>query len=290
MSIQRSIRNTKTLALRANDMRRDVVKALYVAGSGHAAGSLGMADIFSVLFFQSMRYDPKRPNWSERDRLILSNGHICPILYAAMSYAGYFSRKELMSLRKLGTRLQGHPHRTALPGLETTSGPLGSGLSQAAGMALVAQYAKKKHHVFVLTSDGEHQEGNTWEGVMFAAKYHLHNLIQIIDRNFIQIDGKTEQIMPLEPLDEKYRSFGWHVRVIDGHSYAEIIDAIAEAKKAQDKPSVIIANTVPGKGVTFMEHEYTWHGKPPKTKQELDAALHDLADVRKGIIKGTYSL
>lgn len=248
---------------KANQIRQDIIKMLVEAGSGHSAGPLGMADIFTALYFHVLNHDPSKPNWEDRDRLVLSNGHICPVLYATMAHAGYFPISELKTLRKLGTRLQGHPHRSALPGIETTSGPLGSGLSQACGMALAGKMDGKKWWVYCLTSDGEHDAGNIWEGVMFAGKNKLNNLTVIIDRNNIQIDGFTEDIMPLEPLREKYEAFGWHVLEIDGHNFEAIIDACNEAKAIYEKPVVIIAHTIPGKGVDFMEKDYKWHGIPP---------------------------
>lgn len=260
---------------KANIIRQDIIKMLLEAGSGHSAGSLGMADIFTALYFHILNHDPKNPNWSERDRLILSNGHICPVLYATMANAGYFSTAELKTLRKLGTKLQGHPHRTALPGLETTSGPLGSGLSQACGMALAAKIDNKKWWIYCLTSDGEHDAGNTWEAIMLAGKYKLSNLTVIIDRNNIQIDGFTEDVMPLENLRAKYESFNWHVLEIDGHNFEQIIAACNESKAISNKPVVIIAHTIPGKGVDFMEKKFEWHGKPPN-KDEAEKALKEL--------------
>lgn len=259
------------LETKANLIRQDIIKMLLEAGSGHSAGPLGMADIFTALYFNVLNHNPAKPDWSERDRLVLSNGHICPVLYATMAHAGYFPIAELKTLRKLGSRLQGHPHRSALPGLETTSGPLGSGLSQACGMALAGLMDKKKWWVYCLTSDGEHDAGNTWEAVMFAGKNKLNNLTVIIDRNNIQIDGFTENIMPLEPLKEKYEAFGWHVLEIDGHNFEEIIDSCNEAKAIFNKPVVIIAHTIPGKGVDFMEKDYKWHGVPPDEKQAKEA-------------------
>ncbi|MBI3109790.1 transketolase [Candidatus Daviesbacteria bacterium] len=259
------------LETKANLIRQDIIKMLLEAGSGHSAGPLGMADIFTALYFNVLNHNPKKPDWEERDRLVLSNGHICPVLYASLAHAGYFPVSELSSLRKLGTRLQGHPHRGDLPGIETTSGPLGSGLSQACGMALAGLMDKKKWWVYCLTSDGEHDAGNTWEAVMFAGKNKLNNLTVIIDRNNIQIDGFTENIMPLEPLKEKYEAFGWHVLEIDGHNFEEIIDSCNEAKAIFNKPVVIIAHTIPGKGVDFMEKDYKWHGVPPDEKQAKEA-------------------
>ncbi|MHB9019563.1 MAG: transketolase [Minisyncoccota bacterium] len=259
----------------ANTLREDVVEMLLEAGSGHSAGPLGMADIFSALYFHVLNHDPKKPDWPDRDRLILSNGHICPIRYAAMARAGYFPIEELLTLRKINSRLQGHPHRKALPGVETTSGPLGSGLSQSIGVALAGKLDNKKYRVFCAMSDGELEEGNTWEAFMFAGKNKLSNLVAIIDRNNIQIDGNTEDVMSLEPLKEKFESFKWHVIEIDGHNIEQFIDATNEAKAIHEKPTVIIAHTIPGKGVSFMENDYMWHGKPP-TKEEADRALVEL--------------
>jgi len=251
------------LEKKATDIRISIIEMLVAAGSGHSAGPLGMADIFTALYFHLLEHNPKKPDWENRDRLILSNGHICPVLYAAMAHAGYFPVEELTTLRKFGSRLQGHPHRTKLPGLETSSGPLGSGLSQAIGMALAARMDKKKIFVYCLTGDGEHNAGQIWEAAMLAGKEKLWNLIQIVDRNNIQIDGFTESIMPLEPFREKYEAFGWHVIDIDGHNFEAIIDAVGEAKAIFEKPKLIIAHTIPGKGVEYMERKFEWHGNPP---------------------------
>lgn len=249
-------------------MRQSIVEMLIEAGSGHTAGPLGMADIFTAFYFHILNHDPKNPDWPERDRLILSNGHICPVRYAAMAHAGYFLLEELKTLRKLGTRLQGHPHRAALPGVETTSGPLGSGLGQAAGYAYGARMdlpagRQAAFRVYCFMSDGEQEAGNTWEAAMFAGKYKLNNLTALIDRNNIQIDGMTEDIMPLEPLRAKYEAFNWHVLEIDGHNFEEIHNAVEEAKAIYEKPTVIIAHTIPGKGVPEIEFDYRWHGSPP---------------------------
>lgn len=253
---------TAEIAELANELRQDVIRMVSHAGSGHIAGPLDTADIFAALYFRILRHKSDDPDWEDRDRLILSNGHICPIRYAAMARAGYFPVEELMTLRRLDSRLQGHPERTKLPGVETTSGPLGSGLSQACGIAYAFQMDACKHRrIYCLCSDGEHQEGNTWEAVMFAAKYKLANLTMILDRNNIQIDGTTESVMPLEPLREKYESFGWHVLEIDGHNIQAIVDACEEAKAISEKPTAIIAHTIPGKGVDFMEFDYHWHSK-----------------------------
>ena len=259
----------------ATRIREKVVETLLEAGSGHSAGPLGMADMFSALYFHILNHNPKKPNCSDRDRLILSNGHICPVQYVTLAYAGYFPVEELKTLRKINSRLQGHPHRGSLPGVETTSGPLGSGLSQALGVALAAELDKKKYWTYCIASDGEHQEGNFWEAVMFAGKHKFLNIILIVDRNNIQISGYTEKVMPLEPLRAKYEAFNWHVLEIDGHNIEDFIDAVSEAKAIYEKPTVIIAHTIPGKGVSFMERDYLWHGKPPD-KDEANAALKEL--------------
>ncbi|MEK7110390.1 MAG: transketolase [Patescibacteria group bacterium] len=269
----------RELEMKANQIREDVIRMVSHAGSGHIAGPLGMADIFAALYFHILNHRPKQPDWSERDRVLLSNGHICPVLYAALARAGYFPVDELKTLRRLHSRLQGHPHRLTLPGLESTSGPLGSGLSQGVGMALAARLDKKKHRIYCLLSDGEHQEGNLWEAVMMAAKERLSNLVAIIDRNNIQIDGFTERVMPLEPLRAKYESFGWHVLEINGHSFEDIAAACAEARAIHEQPTAIIAHTIPGKGVGFMENDYLWHSKLFKPG-EAEAALADLRTMR----------
>lgn len=265
----------ESLEVKANLIREDIIRMLETAGSGHSAGPLGLADIFTALYFHILKHDPKKPDWDERDILILSNGHCVPVRYAAMAHAGYFPRAELLTLRKLGSRLQGHPERLRLPGLETTSGPLGSGLSQAVGMALGLKMDKSKRWVYCAMSDGEHDEGNLWEAVMLAGKYRLNNLIGIIDRNNIQIDGPTEEVMPLEDLRTKYEAFGWHALEIDGNDIEAVIDACEMAKAIENRPVVIIARTVPGKGVDFMEYDFHWHGKPPD-HQEAKKALHEL--------------
>ncbi|MBI2278932.1 MAG: transketolase [Candidatus Brennerbacteria bacterium] len=266
----------------ANRMRETLIQTLVEAGSGHSAGPLGMADIFAALYFHVLNHNPKKPDWALRDRLILSNGHIAPIRYVAMAYAGYFPIEELKTLRKLHSRLQGHPHRTSLPGLETTSGPLGSGLSQAIGVALAAKLDQNKYRTYCITSDGEHQEGNHWEAVMFAGKYRISNLTAIVDRNNIQIDGATEEVMPLESLRAKYEAFRWNVLEIDGHNIERFVDVVHEARAIYEKPTVIFAHTIPGKGVSFMEGDYAWHGKAPK-KDEAKAALSELRTLGKRI-------
>lgn len=286
----------KDLELKANLIRTDIIEMLVEAGSGHSAGPLGMADVFTALYFNILNIDPKNPTWEERDRLVVSSGHIAPVIYATLANRGYFSREELKTLRKNETRLQGHPHFGSLPGIETTSGPLGQGLSQAIGMALAARLDKKTYRIFAILSDGEHDEGQTWEAVLFAGKNKLHNLTAIVDRNNIQIDGMTEDIMPLEPFREKYESFNWHVIEIDGHNLEEIIDACNQAKAIEAKPTCIIAHTIPGKGVGFMEYDYRWHGNPPGTQEiegdppkeeQVKVALHDLRTLR-GKIKSEH--
>ena len=277
----------KQLEHKANEIRQDLIVMLEHAGSGHSAGPLGLADIFTALYFNILNHDPHDPDWKDRDILVLSNGHCVPIRYVAMAHAGYFPKKELMTLRQFGSRLQGHPERTRLPGLETTSGPLGSGLSQAAGMAYALHMNDEKHRwVYVVTSDGEHDEGNFWEGAMFAGKNKLSNLIAIVDRNNIQIDGPTEEVMPLEDLRAKWEAFGWHTIEIDGHNTESIIDACSMARAITEKPTVIIAHTIPGKGVDFMEYDYRWHGAPPNAEQAKEA-LKKLRSL-DGKIKGEH--
>lgn len=268
----------KDLEIKANDIRQSIIEMLVEAKSGHTAGPLGMTDIFTILYFHAMKHDPDRLDWKDRDRLVLSNGHICPVLYATMAHRGYMPVKELQTLRKFGSRLQGHPHREFMPWLENSSGPLGSGLSQAVGMALADRIDNgngTSKTIYALLSDGEHDEGNTWEAVLLAGKEKLRNLIAIIDRNNIQIDGYTEDIMPLGDMAKKYEQFGWHVQEIDGHNMREINDAICMAKAVYDKPSVIVARTIPGKGVKEFERDYHWHGVTPN-KEQADIALKEL--------------
>ncbi len=265
------------LELKANDIRIDIIAMLEHAGSGHSAGPLGLADIFTALYFDVLKHDPMKPNWKERDILVLSNGHCVPVRYVAMAHAGYFKREELKTLRQFGSRLQGHPERTKLPGLETTSGPLGSGLSQAAGMALAMRMDNQSTHrwIYVVMGDGELDEGNVWEAAMLCGKYKLQNIIGIIDRNNIQIDGPTEAVMPLEDLKAKWESFGWHVLEVDGNNIEQVIDVCTMARAIVEKPVMIIAHTIAGKGVDFMEYDFHWHGKPPNP-EEAKKALHEL--------------
>lgn len=279
----------KDLEKKAHDIRVSIIEMLIEAKSGHTAGPLDMADIFTYLYFagnasvlspiksnaSGLTYRPKEPAWPERDRLVLSNGHICPVLYATMAHAGYFPMERLKTLRKLNSPLQGHPHREWLPGLETSSGPLGAGLSQAVGMALAERIDRGRSsskQFFCLLGDGELDEGANWEAAMLAGKEKLQNLTIFIDRNNIQIDGFTEDIMPLNPLGDKWRAFGWHVQEIDGHNFTMIDEAVGQARAVFDKPSVIIANTIASKGVPEFERQFEWHGKPPTTPEEIAIA------------------
>ena len=273
----------KELKIKANNIRISIIEMLSEAGSGHTAGALGMADIFTFLYFHALKHDPKRPEWHLRDRLILSNGHICSVLYATMAHCGYFEVEELKTLRKLGSRLQGHPHREFLPFLETSSGPLGEGLSQSVGMAIADKMGDDNKTIYCLTGDGELDEGQNWEAIMFAAKEKLNNLIVFVDRNNIQIDGNTEDIMPLENLPKKWESFNWNVIEIDGHNFREIFEAISKAKLEKNKPSVIISHTIPGCGVKEFENNYHWHGVPPN-KEQAEKAIEELKTLGDKII------
>lgn len=265
------------LEKKANDIRKDIITMLEAAGSGHSAGPLGLADIFAALYFDVLNIRPEEPEWEGRDVFFLSNGHCVPVQYAAMAEAGYFDKTELTTLRKFGSRLQGHPEREKLPGLENTSGPLGSGLSQAAGYAYSLQYldVNSRRFVYVMMGDGELNEGNIWEAAMFAGKNKLSQLVAFIDRNNIQIDGTTEDVMPLEDLKGKWEAFGWHVLEIDGHNIESVLDATSQARAITNRPTVIICHTIPGKGVDFMEYNYKWHGMPPNAEQAKEA-LKDL--------------
>ena len=281
MSVILPVNDLGELELRANDIRISILEMLAEAQSGHSAGPLGMAEILAVLYFHTMRHDPTAPDWGERDVFFLSNGHTAPVMYAAMAHAGYFPVEELVTLRKFGSRLQGHPERVSLPGLENTSGPLGSGLSQAAGYAYVLEHIDRDPHrfVYVAMGDGELNEGNIWEAAMFAGKYKLGKLIGIVDRNYIQIDGQTEDVMPLDDLRAKWEAFGWHVLEVDGNDVGALIGALNTSKAVAQKPSVILAYTVPGKGVPLMEYDYRWHGKPPTREQAAIATAELRASV-----------
>jgi transketolase len=263
----------KQLEQKANDVRKDIIRMLLAAGSGHSAGPLGLADLMTTLYFNILNIDPKNPEWEGRDYFLMSNGHCVPVQYAVMAERGFFPLEELLTLRKFGSRLQGHPERTKLPGLENTSGPLGCGIAQASGIAYNLQYLDGVTHrfVYVVASDGELDEGNSWEAAMFAGKYKLSQLIVFVDRNNIQIDGPTDEVMPLEDLRGKWEAFGWHVQEINGHNPESIIDAAAMARAVTNRPSVIITHTIPGKGVDFMEYDYKWHGAPPNNEQAKEA-------------------
>lgn len=271
----------RALELKANSIRQSIIEMLTEAGSGHTAGPLGMADVMTLLYFGILKHDPKNPDWEERDRVVLSNGHICPGLYATLAHAGYFPIEELLTLRKLGSRLQGHPHKGSLPGIETSSGPLGSGLSQAVGMALAERidnpYSSK--FIYCLTGDGELNEGQIWEAALLAGKEQLNNLIVIVDRNGIQIDGYTKDVMPLEPLAEKFESFNFDVQEVDGHSMRALNDAIGKAQAVYSQPSMIIAHTVASKGVDVFERDFRWHGNPPGKGPEDRVAKDKQAEV-----------
>ncbi len=278
--MQRKTYSIDELELKAADIREDIITMLEHAGSGHSAGPLGLTDFFTAMYFSVLKHDPKNPTWEGRDLFLLSNGHCVPVQYATMAHAGYFDRKELKTLRKLGSRLQGHPERTKLPGLETTSGPLGCGLSQAAGMAMAMRMDAQHHRwVYVMMGDGELDEGNVWEAAMLVGKYKLNNLVAFVDRNNIQIDGPTESVMPLEDLRGKWEAFGWHVLEIDGNDIEAVIDACSMARAIVEKPVVVIAHTIPGKGVDFMEYDFHWHGMPPNHEQ-AKLALKEIRTLR----------
>jgi len=276
------MRDIKQLKLTANILRQDIIRMLAEAKSGHPAGSLGLAEVFTALYFSVLRHDPKKPDWPERDRFVLSNGHVCPILYAALANAGYFPKEMLMTLRKFGSQLQGHPHRGTLPGIENSSGPLGQGISQAVGMAIVSKRETHLWRVYSVLGDGEMNEGQVWEALLLAAKYKLGNLVAIIDRNNIQIDGTSDDVLPMEPLADKLRSFGWNVAEIDGNDIMAVLDACDAAKKSMDRPTAIIAKTVSGKGIQFMEGKFEWHGKTPNPEQTAQA-LKELEEERARI-------
>lgn len=280
----------ESLMLHAEDIRESIIEMLEAAGSGHTAGPLGMTDIFTTLYFKLLSHNPKHPHWEARDRVILSNGHIAPVLYATLGHVGYFPVSELLTLRKFNSRLQGHPHREALPGLETTSGPLGSGLSQAIGMAWVDRLEgyKPERYFYCFMGDGELNEGQVWESLLLLGREKLHKIICIVDRNNIQIDGRTEDVLPLEPLRQKFESFNLNVLEMDGHNIRDIVDTINKAKTVSDRATVIIAHTIPGKGVSFAEGDYHWHGKPPNHKEALEA-LKELRTLKGKLIHHDYN-
>lgn len=260
----------------SKSIRSGIIRSLAAAGSGHTGGSLGLADVFTYLYFHVLRHYPAEPNWKDRDRVVLSIGHVAPVLYATLARAGYFSMEELLTLRQLGSRLQGHPGRDhGLPGIELSAGSLGQGLSVAVGMALAARADKKDWRVYSIHGDGELQEGSIWEAAMSAAHYKLGNLVAIVDRNCLQIDGTTEDVMALEPLADKWKAFGWEVLECDGNSYSELKHTFGQLKKQGKKPRVIIAKTIMGKGIREIEGDHRWHGRAP-TRQEAKRFLEAL--------------
>jgi len=262
------------LKTKANSNRREIVAMVHRANSGHVGGSLGAADIVTALYYHVMRHDPKNPEWEERDRFILSKGHCTPVIYATLADCGYFPKEDLLEFRRPGSHLQGHPYQPKTPGIDACTGTLGIGISTGVGMALGAKLKKQDQYYYILCGDGEIQEGQVWEAAAFANKYKLDNVIGFVDRNYLQTDGYSEKVMPMDPLDAKWESFGWKVFTIDGHNFEEIIDTIEKAKKV-DKPVMIIANTTKGKGVSFMEDKAEWHGKPP-AKEHYDKAMLEL--------------
>jgi len=265
----------QTLESKAWRYRIDIVEMITEAGSGHPGGSLSVIDIVSCLYHYKLRHRPADPSWDERDRLVLSKGHGVPAQYAVMADLGYFPRSQLWTLRKLGSPLQGHPCTRWLPGLDASTGSLGQGLSMAQGMALGSRLDGSRYRVYCVMGDGETQEGQVWEAAMSIPHYHIDNLTVIIDRNMAQIDGFTHDVMDLEPLGEKWQAFGWHVIVIDGHDYRQLMDALDEAESVKGRPTYIVANTVKGKGVSFMENVVHWHGVAPK-REEADRAVMEL--------------
>ncbi|MEY8304017.1 transketolase [Anaerosalibacter bizertensis] len=262
----------------ANKLRIDIIKMLEESKSGHPGGSLSACEILTALYFKEMNIDPANPHWEDRDRFVLSKGHGAPVLYAALAEKGYFPKEELNNLRKIDSMLQGHPDMKGTPGVDMTTGSLGQGLAAANGMALAGKLDNKDYKVYALIGDGEAQEGIIWEAAMLAAHYKLDNLIVFLDHNGLQIDGKNKDIMNIEPVDEKFKAFGWHVISIDGHDFEEIFNAIAEAKKVEGKPTMIIAKTIKGKGVSYMEDQVGWHGKAP-SKEEAEKAMEELGGV-----------
>ena len=259
----------------ANEIRKGVITSVFNAKSGHPGGSLSSADILTYLFFEEMNIDPKDPNKKDRDRFVLSKGHVAPVYYSALANRGFFPLEDLKTLRKLGSHLQGHPDKKGTPGVDMSTGSLGQGISAAVGMALSAKLSNDNYRTYTLLGDGEIQEGQVWEAAMCAAHYKLNNLTAFIDFNGLQIDGDITKVMNPCPIDKKFEAFGWNVLVIDGHNYEEIIDAIEKAKECKDKPTVVVCNTVKGKGVSFMENQAAWHGTAP-SKEQCEVALNEL--------------
>ena len=270
---QVSLDSLKSAALQ---MRRDILSTIAAAGSGHPGGSLSAVELLTSLYYTELRHDPSNPGWPDRDKFILSKAHACPVLYVVLAHCGYFPKEELSTFRKINSRLQGHAH-TMTPGVEMSGGSLGQGLSFAVGTAIAGKLDGRSSRVFAMLGDGECDEGQVWEAAMSASHYRLDNLVAIVDRNGIQNDRFTSEVMNLEPLPDKWRSFGWHVIEIDGHSFPEVLNALDEARSIKDKPTVIIAATVKGKGVSFMENNPDFHGKAPSAEQ-LEQAFKELAD------------
>ncbi len=268
----------KNLSAQARQARRAVLTMVHKANSGHIGGSLGSMEILVALYHHIMRHDPTRPDWKERDRFVLSKGHCSPVLYSVLAGCGYFPTEDLATFRQPGSHLQGHPYQPKTPGVEASTGTLGLGLSTACGFALAAKFRGEKHKVYALCGDGEQQEGQIWEAAMFAHKYQLDNLIAFTDRNRLQTDGDTEDVMPLDPLVDKWRAFGWNSWEIDGHDLNQIVDSVAKADDGSKKPTMIIANTIKGKGISFMENEAMWHGTPPNDEQ-FQRAMEELNHV-----------
>ena len=273
-------RDIPALERRARRIRRDIVEMLAAAGTGHPGGSLSAADIVTCLYFAVMRHRPEDPGWSDRDRFVLSKGHACPVLYAALAEAGYITRDLLTSLRRFGSPLQGHPDRRKLGLIEVSTGSLGIGLSMGIGLALAARLRRSPSRTYVLLGDGECEEGQVWEAAMFGAHLRLGNLCAIIDFNRLQLDASVEEITDLEPLATKWRAFNWHVVEIDGHDYAPILDAFAAAERTRDRPTVIVASTVKGKGVSFMENQLKYHGSVPDKPELIEQALREIEGIR----------
>ena len=263
--------NEQMLKEQAKQIRRDIVSMVGAAKSGHPGGSLSAAEILTYLYFEEMNVNPAEPKWEDRDRFVLSKGHAAPVLYAALARKGFFPAEDLMSLRKIGSHLQGHPDMKKVPGVDMSTGSLGTGFSAATGIALACQLDKKPSYVYTLLGDGELQEGQVWEAAMSAAHYKLDNLIAFVDNNGLQIDGNIDDVLSPNPIDAKFAAFGWHVQVIDGHDFAQIADAVKAAKAASGKPSVIVAKTVKGKGVSYMENQAGWHGSAPNAEQVAQA-------------------
>jgi len=271
-----------SLETTAREIRQEVIRMTYAAQGGHPGGSLSVADLLTALLFREMNVDPARPDWPERDRLVLSKGHAAPALYAALALRGFLPREELLTLRRLGSRLQGHVDRNRLPGIDASTGGLGQGIGIAVGMALDARLAHRSHRVYAILGDGECQSGLTWEALMAGGHYRLSNLVAILDRNGLETDGPTEAIMGIEPIAEKFRAFRFHTLEIDGHDFGQILGALAEARRTSDRPTAIVARTVKGKGVSFMEGQRAFHGKPP-TKAEAEKALAELGGSLDGV-------